>query len=303
MVRRAYGTRFYNRITYSIVPWGEGASKIIFDVAENPLTFAKIGLNYNQFSGISAIFNLTSRDFFTPTSRSLVTLNIGQNFRLRAEHLQYFSRGSNFAFSLNTQVDQFNITTYDSAFREAGLYSQSYFRGEGRFDYSTNRDLMLGAGTRFEYNQYNPNFTSSVEFKGKNDFLTTFFFIKSNTLDRPVYPRRGWKMEAEADYVFRQNPDVRFHSPYTNRLDTTFSVQTYPRILFTLDKYTPLSEKYTLLTHLQTGMNFNYTNNIMNEFSIGGMFNSFHNQISFVGLREGAFYSPSVAEVQLGLRY
>ncbi|HEV2479337.1 MAG TPA: patatin-like phospholipase family protein, partial [Puia sp.] len=75
MVRRAFGTRYYDRITYSLVPQPDGSSRIDFEVEENPLTFAKIGLNYNQFSGISAILNLTSRDFFTPTSRDLVTVN------------------------------------------------------------------------------------------------------------------------------------------------------------------------------------------------------------------------------------
>jgi NTE family protein len=303
MIRRAYGTRFYNRITYSITPLPDGSNKIVFDVEEDPLTFAKLGLNYNQFMGISAIINLTARDFLTPTSRSLVTLNVGQNFRMRAEHLQYFSRGSKFAFTLGTQFDQLNITTYDSAFREAGLYTQNYFKVDGHFGYSTNRDLTLGVGNRFEYIHYDPSITSSLEINGKNDFLTTYFFIRNNTLDRPIYPRRGMKIDAEADWVFRQNPDVRFHSPYTNILDTVFSVKPYARALFTLDRYTPLAERYTLLTHIQAGMDFNYTDNIMNEFSIGGMFNTFHDQVAFVGLREGTFYSPSVAELQLGLRY
>ena len=303
MVRRASGTRFYNLITYSLQPQPDGSCKIVFDVVENHLTFAKLGLNYNQFSGISAIINITSRDFFTPTSRSLVTLNIGQNFRMRAEHLQYFSRGSKFAFNLGTQFDQFDITTYDSAFHEAGLYTQNYFKLDGRFDYSTNRDLTIGVGSRFEYINYNPSITSSVEFQGKNDFLTGYFFIRNNTLDRPLYPRRGTKIEAEADWVFRQDPDVRFHSPFSNVPDTSFSVSTYARALFDLDRYTPIAERYTLLTHLQGGVNFNATNNIMNEFSIGGLVNTFHNQVTFMGLREGTFYSASVAVAQLGLRY
>ncbi|MHA4811991.1 patatin-like phospholipase family protein [Flavitalea flava] len=303
MVRRVFGTRYYNRITYSLVPQEDGTSKIIFEAFENPLTFAKIGLNYNQFSGISAIFNITSRDFFTPTSRSLVTLNIGQNFRLRAEHLQYFSRGGKFAFNLATNLDQFNITTYDSAYHEAGIYSQNYLKVDGRFGYSTNRDLMMGIGQRFEYIRYDPSITSSVEFKGKSNFLTTYFFIRSNTLENPFYPKRGTKLEAEADWVYEQNPNVRFHSPFSNRVDTNFSTSPYARVLFSLNRYTPLAKRYTLLTHLQAGMNFNYTNNIMNEFSIGGMVSSFHNQVTFAGLREGTFYSPSIAAIQLGLRY
>jgi NTE family protein len=303
MVRRAFGTRYYNRITYSLEPLSGDSSRIVFEVTENPLTFAKIGLNYNQFSGISAIINLTSRNFFTPTSRSLVTLNIGQNFRMRAEHLQYFSRGGKFAFLLGTQFDQFRITSYNSAFKEAGLYDQNYFKLDGKFSYSTNRDLSFGVGSRFEWIHYDPSITSSLEFKGRNDFMTSYFFIRHNTLDRPVYPRRGTKIEAEADYVFEQSPHAQYYASNTTRNDTSFSDKPYQRVLLSLDRYTPLAKRYTLLTHVQTGINFSYLHNIMNEFSIGGMTSNFHNQVTFAGLREGTFYSSSLAELMIGLRY
>lgn len=305
MVRRAFGTRYYTRITYSLIPLENGSNKIIFEVVENPLTFAKIGLHYNQFSGISAILNLTSRNFFTPTSRSLVTLNVGQNFRIRGEHLQYFSRRANFAFTLGTQFDQFSITTYNTSYKEAGLYDQSYFKLDGKFGYSTNRDLTFGIGNRFEWTNYNPSFTSSLEFKGKNSFMTGYFFIRSSTLDKPVYPRKGTKLEAEADYVFEQSPHAQYYSSNSNimRADTSFSEGPYQRVLFSLERYSPLGKRYTFLTNLLAGINFRYKKNIMNEFSIGGLTNSFHNQVTFAGLREGSFYSASVAEMQLGLRY
>jgi len=304
MVRRAFGTRYYNRITYSLEPLGNGdSSRVVFEVTENPLTFAKIGLNYNQFSGISAIINLTSRNFFTPTSRSLVTLNIGQNFRMRAEHLQYFSRGGKFAFLLGTQFDQFRITSYNAAFKEAGLYDQNYFKLDGKFSYSTNRDLSFGFGSRFEWIHYDPSITSSLEFKGRNDFMTGYFFLRHNTLDRPVFPRKGTKIEAEADYVFEQSPHAQYFASNTTRSDTSFSDKPYQRVLFSLDRYTPLARRYTLLTHVQAGMNFNYLRNIMNEFSIGGLTGNFHNQVTFAGLREGTFYSSSLAALLVGLRY
>jgi NTE family protein len=303
MVRRAFGTRYYNHVTYSLEQQPDGSSRIVFEVEENPLTFAKLGLNYNQFSGISAILNLTSRDFFTPTSRSLVTLNIGQNFRVRAEHLQYFSRRANFSFNLGTQFDQFRITTYDNKYNEAGLYDQSYFKLDSRFGYSTNRDLMIGVGQRFESISYNPSITSSLEFKGNNNFMTSYFFIRTNLLDRPNYPRRGFKLEAEADQVFQQNPDVQYFASPTNGSDTGFSRLPYQRLLFNFDQYIPVARRYTLLAHLQGGLNLNYKNNIMNEFSIGGLTENFHNQVTFAGLREGTFYSSSIAEILLGLRY
>lgn len=303
MVRRAFGTRYYNRINYSLEPLPDSSSRIVFEVDENPLTFAKIGLNYNQFSGISAILNLTSRDFFTPTSRSLVTLNIGQNFRARAEHLQYFSRRANFSFDLSTQYDDFQITTYTNKFKESGLYDQNYFKLDGHFGYSTNRDLTFGLGGRFEYIEYDPSLTSSLEFKGNNNFVTNYFFIRSNTLDRPVYPRRGFKVDAEADYVFTQNPRAQYYASRIDRSDTSFSDLPYQRLLVNFDQYIPLSERYTLQTHLQGGLNLHYKDNIMNEFSIGGLTDQFHNQVAFAGLREGTFYSSSIAAATVALRY
>jgi NTE family protein len=41
----------------------------------------------------------------------------------------------------------------------------------------------------------------------------------------------------------------------------------------------------------------------MNEFSIGGLTSQFHNQVVFAGLREGNFYSASIAEAMVALRY
>lgn len=300
-VRRASGTRYYSRVIYSLQKQADSSYKIIFDVTESPLTYAKIGLNYNEFSGISAILNLTTRDFLTPNSRSLVTLNIGENFRVRAEHLQFLGRISNFALTLGTQFDQFNITTYNN-YKESGLYGQNYFKVDGKLGYYTNRNLGLGLGTRFEWTQYNPSISSSLEFQGKNNFITTYFFINHNTLDRPLYPKRGLKIDAEADYVYEQNPDVEVHA-ITSGQDSLFSASPYGRILFNFDGYTPIGRRYTFLSHIQSGINFDYKNNIMNEFSIGGLTDQFHNQITFAGLREGSFYSPTVAEFMVGLRY
>jgi NTE family protein len=300
MVRRASGTRYYNLISYHLDTQPDQSAKIIFDVSENPLTFAKISLHYNQFNGISAILNLTSRDFFTPNSRSLVTLNIGENFKVLAEHLQYIGRDRKFALKLSTEFDQQNITVYANT-KAAGIYSQDYFVMDGRFGYSTNRDLTIGIGTRFEWTKYNPSITSALEFNGTDNFPTSYLYFNHNSLDRPVYPKKGVKSELEGDWVFTQNPDLRLHSSVRDA-DTITTSNAYPRVSFHFESYTPLSGKSTLMFQLQSGINFQQ-GTVMNEFSIGGLTYTFHNQITFAGLREGSFYSPSTAEIQAGFRY
>lgn len=301
MIRREGGTRYYNQIVYSLVPQPDKSSKIIFDVSENPLTFGKVSLHYNQFSGISAILNFTTHDFFTPSSRTLATIDIGENFRIRGEHLQYFGRGRKFALDLSTQFDQFNFTSYNDT-KEAGIYNQNYFVSDMRMGYSTNRNLTMGVGTRFEWIRYKPSISSILTFEGTNNFPTSYIYIKHNSLDKPVYPRRGIKMELEGDWVYQQNPDIQLHSNNQD-LDTATSGNPYPRVLFHFESYSPVSSKSTILLLLQSGINFQYHGNIMNEFLIGGLTNSFHNQITFAGLREGSFYSSSLAAMEVGLRY
>ncbi len=92
-------------------------------------------------------------------------------------------------------------------------------------------------------------------------------------------------------------------APRRASTDSSFSNLPYQRLLFNYDQYIPLSGRYTLQTHLQGGLNLNYKDNVMNEFSIGGLTEQFHNQVTFAGLREGTFYSSSIAEGMIALRY
>jgi NTE family protein len=303
MVRRAYGTRYYSRIIYSLVPQEDSTCKIVFDVTENPFTFAKLGLHYNRFTGVGLIANITSRNFFTTNSRSLVTLNLGETFRVRAEHLQYLGRLKNFSIPLDMQFDRFDFTTYDTYVQD-GLYKQHYFRFGGKLQYSASRNFSIGIGHKFEWLRYTPTISKGVEFKGSNNFMSTYGYIAHNSLDRPIYPRRGVKFEAEAAHVARQHPNLKFLIDGSEIVDTSLQVATSPYLHTTLnaESYIPLGRRATFYMQAQGGINFNYSNNVMNEFIIGGLTKTFRNQVTFAGLPEGSLYTPAMAMMQGGLR-
>jgi NTE family protein len=290
MVRAAFGTRYYSRVVYALEPQPDSTCKIVFDVTENPLSFAKIGLHYNKFSGIAAIINLTTRNFFITNSRSMVTLNVGDALRARVEHLQYIGRRKDFSAVLNSQYDRFDVITYNT-YKQDGLYKQQNF--------------SVGIGQRFESVLYKPKITSAFQFSGNNDFFTSYLFISHNSLDKTVYPRKGIKINSEFGWVYRQKPDVSFFINGLPAKEDSLKVSgdPYPRIVFNLDSYTPLSRRTTFEFMVQSGINFNYRQNIMNEFSIGGLTSLFRNQVTFAGLQEGSLYSPAMAAFQAGLRY
>lgn len=310
MVRHAFGTRYYNRILYSLEELGDGSYKIIFDIVENPLTFAKIGLHYDGFSGISAILNLTGRNFLVTNSRSLVTLNIGDNFRARGQHLQYIGRHKNFSSLLEVQYDRFGINAYTpyesySSYKESGLYKRQYTRFDLNAAYSPSRRLTTGLGFRMELLNFSPIISAPLELKGSNNFPTAYSFIKFNSLNKQVFPTRGVKIDAEGGWVFRQKERLKILQEGIQVPRTEYTIATHPylRAKLNIEGYLRISYRSTILAAMQSGVNFNYTHNLLNEFSIGGLIPLYNNQITFAGLPESTTYAPTVAAFMTGYRH
>ncbi len=303
MVRRVFATRYYSSIRYRLEPQPDGSAKIIFNVDENPSTYVKFGLHYNAFSGISAIANLTTRDFIYRYSRSLLTFNIGENLRLKGEHLQYFGRKKNIALIPKFQLESFKINTYTDFFK-TGQYRQLYYNGELRAEFADTRVITGGLGTRFEWIKFNPLIQTNFEANGKNRFFTSFVYADLNTLDKTIYPTRGLKINGEFGWIYDQRPDVTFFlngNPVTNADSIGINYDNYQRLMINAEAYAPLSKKFTFYTLLQCGVNFNYRQSLVNNFQIGGLTKTVRNQVIFAGLDETTISTPSVASLMIGL--
>ncbi|MBI1783256.1 MAG: patatin-like phospholipase family protein [Sphingobacteriales bacterium] len=304
MVRAAYGTRYYSRITYSLVPQEDGTCKIIFDVTENPLTFFKAGLHYNRFSGIAAIVNFTSRNLLFRNSRSMIAANIGETLRARAEHLQYYGRRKNFSTVMSLQGDRFDISSYNTL-KQDGIFKQEFFKADFKAQFSTQRNFTIGLGQRFEYVTNKPKINAAFDYSGNNSFVVGYLFLAQNNLDKTDYPHRGVKLNTVFEWVGTQHPRVDFfiNGVPVNKDSITVTGSSYARVLFNMDAYTPFGKRTTAEFQIQAGANFKYGNNIMNEFVVGGLTKQFRNQVSFAGLQEGSIYTPAMMVAQVGLRY
>ena len=304
-VRNVFGTRYYNRVLYSLEPLPDGSTKVIFDVDENTLTQAKMALHYNSFSSISLMANLTTRNLFLPASRSLVTLALSENFRLRAEHMQQFGQNNRLAILGGLQFETFGFTIYQK-YAQSGSQRQTFFRGEIKTQYSTDRKWTLGGGWRYEWIKYRPSIAATFDLKGENNLQTIFGYMAYNTQDAAVFPKQGLKMTAEIGYLFQQKPEFTLFlddEPVNNLDSIGIRNNHFSRFVFNGDWYKPLSNSTTLLLHGQIGVNFNYTQTLLNDFAVGGLTNQFRNQVTFAGLQETTFYTPSVAVLMLGVRY
>ncbi|MGK2864486.1 MAG: patatin-like phospholipase family protein [Chitinophagaceae bacterium] len=304
MVRQAFGTRYYSRIIYSLERQTDSSFKIVFNVKENPLTFLKAGIHYNRASGIGIIANITSRNFLLPNSRSMAAINIGESFRIRGEHLQYIGRLKNFGLTLKAQFDKFDVITYDK-FKQNGLYNQNNLVLSQRIFHSPTRSFKFGLGHRFEWLHYKPRIASVFEFRGRNDFSTVSAFLKYNSLDRNTLPHKGIRIEAELGRVAKQHPKIEFlfnGNPPANPDSLKVDSKPYWQTWVYAEGWLPLSQKLTGFIQMQSGINFNYSRQLLNEFIVGGMSKLFRNQVTFAGLPEGSVYTPAMITAAGGLR-
>jgi len=303
--RKAFGTRYYNKIVYSLIPLADSTAKIIFDVEENPLTYAKFGINYNQFTGISLIGNLTSRNLLLPYSKSQITVNIGQNFHVRGEHLQFFGKLKALSLTASTLFESVSINKY-SNFNKQGESRQAYYVNDLNLRFSPARQLSFGIGARVENLHYVPKLPSSLDIKDGIYFFNSYLFLQKNSLSNIVYPHSGSKISIEAGYIYNQNQNLHFYTEgvIINNLDSLgINYTNYLHFKLNSENYFPLNRRTSFYTQVQGCLNYKKKNDIINAFNVGGLTSVYHNQVTFAGLNEGSVLTNSITALQIGLRY
>lgn len=304
MMRRAYGTREYNYIHYSLQPLKDGSTKIIFTVEESSPTYGKLSMHYNSFTGISIIANATTRNFLTPNSRSLITMNLGENFRAKAEHLQYFGRGKHIELIPSLQYESIKSDAYRD-FKKVGIYKLKYFVSGLKLQLANKRNYTIGLGIRYEIEQFAPSLQSVLEVNGRNKFLTNFAYFHYNNLNQPIYPNKGIKIYHEIGWTINKYTNYEYTSVSFNNPTTKVSVNNanYSRTILNFEFYKPVSKNVNVFGLLQNGINFSDQTNHFNGFYIGGLNKMYRNQIVFAGLQDISIRTQSVASAMMGLRW
>ena len=301
-IRKAYGSRYYQNITYTLEPVAKDTAKIIFTVDENPRTYLKAGLYYTRFRGINVNANLTIRDFIIPNSRSMVSVSIGESIQLEAEHLQYLGRNKAVAFITGFKLDNLKINTYQN-FKLDGAYNQNFSQAYLNFQNSGSNKVAAGIGTAFEYIRYSPSIRSVTEAKGRFTDFKSYVYFKYNNLNQIFFPTKGLKINAELAQVYNQEPNLILYQNGVPVIPSNLNFDNYTRLTLDASLFTPINKRFTFLSEFQAGINFTNQKNILNNFLIGGINGSFRNQIRFAGLQEATVNSSSVTALQLGLRY
>lgn len=308
IVRNAFGTRMYRNLVYDIDPTKNTADttgELIFNITPQPTFMVKGAINYNSFTRFSAIANITARNWLFPFSRSMFSVDLGDNSRFLAEHLMMFGPKKALSYRLQGYVELQDIQQYAS-FISTNLYKFHYYQVDNQILISEKRKWSGGFGTRWERIRVKPGIIAGKYVEGENSFFSTYATASFNNFDKPYYPTAGWKMNGELAYVFGVSSQLSFYNNGVYEGDINSQPITYgnyPRFNGKLDGVIPLGRRSQLLAHAQSIINFSRNNSLFNYGVAGGMNDLVHNQIAFAGFNAGSITSQSIVVIQPGFRY
>jgi NTE family protein len=304
-MRNAFAYRMYKNITYTLEKDATGGHTIVCFAKPEATASIKAAVNYNSFMGFGVIGNLTLRNFFTPSSRTLASLNIGDNFRGEIEHLQLFGYKKPWSNKTKVYIEHQDFPYYVN-FKQEGDYNIKYYKIDNQFLNTARRKWSAGLGARWELVDLNPKIQVGDYFEGQNRFFTLYATMQYNSFEKPFFPKEGFKMNLMAGYVLGLNPNLNI---YENGIRTGnikelgIPYENYFRIVFDANRVAPLSNKWAAIFDGNAGINFGPNQSLLNNFFIGGMTHTIRNQVQFAGLREGKVITESVMNGSLGFRW
>ncbi|HSR37955.1 MAG TPA: patatin-like phospholipase family protein, partial [Phnomibacter sp.] len=163
--RRAFAYRMYKSITYHLLPDGRGGYELEYDVKPESKMKLKVGISENSFTGFGVQLNVTARNTLTPFSRTMLSLNLGENFRAMLEHLQMFGYGNPWSNRFRAYYESQEVPVFDN-FRPTGRYALKYLQLDNRFQLSAKRRSAGGLGIQWEYLFADPKIENGLTLKG-----------------------------------------------------------------------------------------------------------------------------------------
>lgn len=304
--RKAYSTRYYNKIVYTLTPTDTNVAILNCEVRENPLTSLKLALTYHSFMGAGIIVNLTQRNLLFDKSRTMVKVLLGENLRALVQHKQAFGKRLNNFATLSLGYDMLPLPVYD----QNHLSNQEYLYrvNTSTLDLNIKRlfgtDKLIGIGIANYNTTLNPSISATATVDGNFNSYYSYIDFEVNTLDRRVFPRSGMDLGIELGLYYGRNFTLNYNvnDTVTNRSDV-LSEKPVERIRISMAKYSRLNSRVTLIQCFGFGIyKFQNANFPIDMFSIGGVQNLVRNQFVFPGLKEAQLLSASFTGLTLGVQ-
>ena len=303
--RKAYSSRYYDKVYYHLRPTTSGHANLHCIVKESMMTQFKLGLSYHSYTGPGLIANLTFRNLLLDKSRSLVKSAISENPAILFEHNQAFGRKGNHYVNVSFLREKLPYNIYEEG-QQSSAYKTIHTLVDLNFAQTFGTDWSLAAGISYRKNSFTPEVADNLRVDGKTSNYYSYIRSESLNTDRPFFPTRGHEFLTEAGIAFHRKADIVAYNSDNTTLDVSDIANNKPpfyRFLSNFSNYFPLNPRLVLQGNLQLGICLQSQGFIFDNFYLGGVQKLAESQMVFMGLNETQITSSSFGSALLGLQY
>ena len=312
-INRAMGTTIFTQITFE--PYTEknklGLQLNGFERSKHQV---KGALHYNNFHGVGILLNYSGRNILGAASRSIVTLDIAEQPKIRIQHQKNFGSDRNWWWRTEAYAQRLTNQTFFNGEKGEEIKNR-YFE----FDNQVNRNitsLASYAGIHLNYQNIN------LEPKLKNTIYSlnsyTYNVIQlgmhyvSNTFNATTFPTNGTLIKGIISRSLYNNVKVDFSD--ANLSNEKGSINNYSKIGLQYEKRIPLTPKLTTIYGISGSYIAldDYKNNRLSfsdfglgaKYSLGGnILDPRRDSFIFPGLDEGELNVSQLTKLNIGLQY
>ncbi len=198
-LNKAYGTGFFKKINYRLLPEKNG-NRLVIRIKEAGSGILSLGLHYDSDLRAALNANLTFRNWLVAGSKLSLSLAMGETPYFDGYY--FVNRGSKPGFGTFLRGYLLNIYEYDAYGKKTGKFNFSdYLLGiysERMFE----NLWSLGLGTSFEFTSYSTNI-SFIDFNTIFDtYLNAFTYLNIDAYDKIVYPSSGYSFDVKGHLVY-----------------------------------------------------------------------------------------------------
>jgi NTE family protein len=304
MTERLFATDYFERVTYTYVPAEQhpGRVRLIFTLAEKPFTRIEASLHFSTFTGVGIIGGIMSNKFLLYNLNAKAKARIGEQPAIQAG-LDFFTNERQKTWiSLQVSGDAISFPVYER-FEPRASYRQRYARAETTINRLTGPNAYITTGIAAYRQRLKPTMLTDFMVSGKNRGYEAFAALNVYTLNRHDLPQRGQNLLLKASFFMNQNPEIEIETDgqTTNDLSSIgIRIRNFLQIKLNWESYVPVHQGLSFYTRLQGGFNFNYFQDFINMFNLGGTLPFLRDQVTFAGLNEYEVMTASVISVASG---
>ena len=303
--RKAYSSRYYQKVYYHLKPTTGGHAVLHCIVKEELMAQVKAALSYHSFLGPGLIFNTTIRNLLFDKSRTLAKLYISENPAFLLEHNQAFGRKGNSFINLSFLKENFPYHVYDGKNKTAA-YDADNLVTDVNLERIIGTNWSIALGTNFNKKNFSPDVANYEMAKGNSRNFLSYLKASAITTNKPYYPTQGSIFSAEAGIAYHRKADIEIYDSEGNVTDVSNLINEQPayfKLNLNYEGFIPASLKFVFLYQLQAGLCINSQSFTFDNFNVGGIQRIAKNQIVFPGLNETQINTASIGTALLGFQY